>query len=89
MGPYKCPECGIWWAGLEHRCSPPGPSVTTNPIINTFTVRCTCSFDPKGRRIPNTVTCPVHDVSVTYTTGTANGYGMGVVLRTDTLGRLT
>ena len=20
MGPFKCPECGIWWAGLEHRC---------------------------------------------------------------------
>ena len=18
--PFKCPDCGIWWAGLEHRC---------------------------------------------------------------------
>lgn len=24
MGPFKCPDCGIWWAGLEHRCGPPG-----------------------------------------------------------------
>jgi hypothetical protein len=20
MGPFKCPECGVWWAGEEHRC---------------------------------------------------------------------
>ena len=20
MGPFKCPECGVWWAGFEHRC---------------------------------------------------------------------
>ena len=20
----KCPECGIWWRGVEHRCAPNG-----------------------------------------------------------------
>ena len=20
MGPFKCPDCGVWWAGFEHRC---------------------------------------------------------------------
>jgi hypothetical protein len=19
-GPYKCPECGVWWVGFEHVC---------------------------------------------------------------------
>lgn len=22
MGPYKCPDCGVWWAGFGHRCAP-------------------------------------------------------------------
>ncbi|MFH0917021.1 MAG: hypothetical protein V1912_11345 [bacterium] len=21
--PHKCPECGVWWVGLEHRCQYP------------------------------------------------------------------
>lgn len=21
MGPFKCPDCGVWWAGVEHRCA--------------------------------------------------------------------
>jgi hypothetical protein len=25
--PVKCPECGVWWRGYEHRCS---PLITTN-----------------------------------------------------------
>jgi hypothetical protein len=29
MGPYKCPDCGVWWAGLEHRCARPFPDVDT------------------------------------------------------------
>lgn len=20
-GPFKCPDCGTWWTGSEHRCS--------------------------------------------------------------------
>ena len=19
-GPFKCTDCGVWWAGFEHRC---------------------------------------------------------------------
>lgn len=30
MGPFKCPECGIWWAGIEHRCRP----ATVSPDAN-------------------------------------------------------
>ena len=21
-GPWKCPDCGTWWSGFEHRCRP-------------------------------------------------------------------
>lgn len=75
MGPpFKCPECGIWWAGLEHRC---GPTATTTdgiriwPTPDSFgtggtTVHCTCP----PMRVDGTVgyvgTCLVHDVQVTY-----------------------
>ena len=31
MGPYKCPECGVWWSGLEHRCQKPVLGKDTNP----------------------------------------------------------
>lgn len=34
MGPYKCPDCGIWWAGFEHRCQ---PSATTTGTHMTYT----------------------------------------------------
>lgn len=26
----KCPDCGTWWRGYEHRCSPNSFSTTTN-----------------------------------------------------------
>ena len=37
-GPYKCPDCGTWWTGPEHRCqwvsgtgTPPGyPEAVTS-----------------------------------------------------------
>ena len=72
MGPFKCPECGIWWAGLEHRCRPSEILPNANPFIptpfvlgtGTSTVRCNC--DQKGKTTVQ-VTCPIHDVQVTYT----------------------
>lgn len=88
MGPFKCPDCGVWWAGSEHRCHAadlapacqcpaiwhgvippwcpvhnPGPAVVTT--TDSFTVTCTC---PPGRGSHYGGTCPVHDVSVIYTT---------------------
>ena len=71
MGPYKCPDCGIWWAGLEHRCKwwdlhPPAVTTTNPPFeTSTFTVRCTC---PPNRGDNYYGTCPIHDVSATYWT---------------------
>jgi hypothetical protein len=32
MGPFKCPECGVWWAGFEHRCR----SVPTTGPVTIF-----------------------------------------------------
>jgi len=29
MAPWKCPDCGTWWSGLEHRCQPPMTSTGT------------------------------------------------------------
>ena len=28
--PYKCSECGIWWAGIEHRCKPSISAIDAN-----------------------------------------------------------
>jgi hypothetical protein len=34
MGPFKCPECGVWWAGFEHRCERPLTATGTNePLV--------------------------------------------------------
>jgi hypothetical protein len=31
--PFKCPDCGVWWTGLEHRCKTPVPATGTTPYI--------------------------------------------------------
>ncbi len=51
MGPFKCPDCGVWWAGFEHRC----PDVYTAPNTNApmwtshchgcMTAWCSCGND--------------------------------------------
>jgi hypothetical protein len=72
MAPWKCPECGVWWAGLEHRCA---PVVTSTDVPKwpayplpydtvTTTVRCTC---PPNRGDNYYGTCPIHDVHVSFT----------------------
>lgn len=78
FGPFKCPDCGTWWAGFEHRCRQAAPAtttVTTGPITTDFTVRCTC---PPNRGPLYKGTCPIHDIQVTYTgslTSFANAIG--------------
>ena len=73
MAPWKCPECGVWWAGLEHRCQPPLSSTDTVLYGGTVALLCTCSFDRQGQRINTTVLCFVHDVlpyqTLTYSSG--------------------
>lgn len=68
--PVKCPDCGTWWRGEEHRCARtfiwPG-SPFTNQQPASYTVTCNCAFDPKGYRIATSAACPVHDVQVTFT----------------------
>jgi len=80
MGPFKCPDCGIWWAGFEHRCQVQSvDTVTVSPPPNgTYTASCTCSFDAMGRRISSTALCMVHDVRVTYLTWTSTTTHDGV-----------
>ena len=70
MAPWKCPDCGVWWAGLEHRCQPAGTGAPTWPYqpigigtVSTTTPRCTC---PEKRGNNYTGYCPIHDVTVTY-----------------------
>jgi len=36
MSPWKCPDCGTWWSGLEHRCPPTGTDTGANA---RFTIR--------------------------------------------------
>jgi hypothetical protein len=33
-GPYKCPDCGTWWSGLEHRCPDYITTTGTSPVIS-------------------------------------------------------
>ena len=41
-GPYKCPDCGIWWAGYEHRCKV--NTVNTNTIKITHCHGCISAY---------------------------------------------
>lgn len=68
FGPFKCPDCGVWWAGLEHRCKRT-ETVTTGDVEigGTYTLKCSCHFDAWGKRVQSTAFCPIHDVNVTYT----------------------
>jgi hypothetical protein len=67
MGPFKCPDCGVWWAGVEHRCVP--SFTTTSPAVfptiwTGQTAICTCAQIP-----PNYVGdwfCQVHHTTITY-----------------------
>lgn len=64
-GPFKCPDCGAWWAGFYHLCSKPIAATNTQD----FTVRCTC---PPDRGDQYSGSCPVHDAHTTYTPGTTS-----------------
>lgn len=77
MAPWKCPECGVWWSGLEHRCTPLGTSTGSggtegmNPRGNDLgeSPGCNC---PQYAAFPITVTsstvsykpCPVHPITI-------------------------
>lgn len=37
MGPFKCPDCGVWWAGVEHRCLMVFPG--SLPVPNGYIIR--------------------------------------------------
>lgn len=67
MGPFKCPDCGVWWAGFEHRCRIETITISSPPV--DFTVRCTCPPAPPnyvGDWFPDPY-CPVHRYGWTYT----------------------
>ena len=78
-GPVKCPDCGTWWRADEHRCPKAFkyPPIVTNQASASYTVECSCSFNPRGWRIPTTAICPIHDVQVNYTTTAPTRWGWG------------
>ncbi len=39
MSPWKCPDCGTWWSGAEHRCAPTRTSTGTDPDWGNWTIR--------------------------------------------------
>lgn len=57
MGPYKCPDCGTWWAGLEHRCATASTTAASQLQVE---VRCTCTLASNGVLMPGTAECPLH-----------------------------
>lgn len=67
-GPFKCPDCGLWWAGFSHEC-PPRQGVltirkTTGTVTTGHTVYCSC---PPNRGDNYAGNCPIHDSHSTYT----------------------
>jgi hypothetical protein len=82
MAPFKCPDCGVWWVGPEHRCAQPQVGPGTNapmevpwrwtpyvpaPITSGTLRDCICHM--KGRTLPEVVICPVHDITTTIYAG--------------------
>lgn len=68
MGPFKCPECGVWWAGLEHRCAAvqTATDVGNDLSLGSYTIRCTCpTWTPEQANRNYVGTCPIHDVHFT------------------------
>jgi hypothetical protein len=72
MGPFKCPDCGVWWAGFEHRCPPTATTTGGNVTVND-TVVCTCPkpIDWSKTWIGDPPPCPVHRYPTTITYGNA------------------
>ena len=70
MGPFKCPDCGVWWAGVEHRCQPlvTGTGTIKYVPFTTGTVDTTAQTYPFCA-CPATgllATCPAHPGISTY-----------------------
>lgn len=58
--PWKCPDCGVWWSGLEHRCAPTVPGNSTN-----VPPPCPPWYPPNWSWPPfETNPYPLHDVRV-------------------------
>ena len=77
MGPFKCPDCGIWWSGLEHRCAPTGASTTWptyvgDPVPASVLppqTGCTCPLFKwpiitTGSNQTSYAACPLHPITV-------------------------
>lgn len=75
FGPYKCPDCGVWWSGFEHRCAKPDLSTSTNwgHCHGCMTMMCQlpddqpCMLHAGGDTITNqTQWDPINKVWFTY-----------------------
>ncbi len=70
MGPFKCPDCGVWWAGFEHRCAPVQTATGTSGYVTVSdTATCTChpKIDWSKTYIGDAPQCPVHSPQWTTT----------------------
>lgn len=70
MGPFKCPDCGIWWAGLEHRCQPIQTATGTIAVQPPKVCTCPQPIDWSHTYIGDPLPCPVHGggtTTITYT----------------------
>lgn len=77
MAPFKCPDCGVWWAGLEHRCAPTVAATGAVPVgsYDTLGVAPICTCHPKidwsKTYVGDLPPCPVHrwPSTITYVGG--------------------
>jgi hypothetical protein len=67
MGPFKCPDCGIWWAGPEHRCRPV-PDTTSIPGTVVYPFATGINVWPSN--LPWCAICHVHHTPGAGCTGT-------------------
>jgi hypothetical protein len=53
MGPFKCPECGVWWVGLEHRCKSEFSSSTNYRLtLNGHCHGCSSAYCTLNDHVP-------------------------------------
>jgi hypothetical protein len=73
MGPFKCPDCGVWWAGVEHGCAPTQVSTGTDEFLTPDSILrrpsgCTCpeAIPLLHESVSGASPCPLHPIRVTF-----------------------
>jgi hypothetical protein len=56
-GPFKCPDCDVWWAGFTHQCK---VEIQAPDKTNSYTDECICP------EYAQDIACPVHKYRISW-----------------------